>query len=260
MPSPFPGVDPFIEAQHFWPDFHQRFMTYWCDQLLELLPDHYDARLEERVHQLELSDGNDNGARYPDLAVSEAKASRRPLRAHGGVALLLEPIPIALPEYEEIREGYIQVTHRPDRTLVAILELLSPTNKTGRGFDHCVNNRMELLFQEVHLVEIDLLIGGRRLPMRKRLPPADHYAIISRRERRSQADVFAWNLRDPIPRLPIPLRAPDPDVIVDLGTVFAQAYDRGRYGRALDYAQRLELPLRSADQRWATKIARGHKR
>ncbi len=38
MPSPFPGVDPFIEDQQFWPDFQQSFMTYWRDQLLELLP------------------------------------------------------------------------------------------------------------------------------------------------------------------------------------------------------------------------------
>src|SRR5262249_43956516 len=144
MPSPFPGVDPFIEDQHFWPDFHQRFMTYWCDQLLDVLPENYDARLEERIHQVEVSNGSDGGARYPDIALSQSKTSRRRHRSVGGGTMLLEPIEMALPEYEDLRESYIKVTHRPDRTLVAILELLSPTNKEGSGFSDYLSKRKEL--------------------------------------------------------------------------------------------------------------------
>src|SRR5438067_13810883 len=102
MPSPFPGVDPFIEDQKFWPDFHQSFMTYWRDHLLELLPDNYDARLEERVHEVEVLEGEGETARYPDIALSQAKPSRRRHKAVGGGTLLLEPIAMALPEYEEV--------------------------------------------------------------------------------------------------------------------------------------------------------------
>ena len=32
MPSPFPGIDPYLESQHFWEDFHPSF------PLVELLP------------------------------------------------------------------------------------------------------------------------------------------------------------------------------------------------------------------------------
>ncbi len=259
MPSPFPGVDPFIEDQQFWPDFHQRFMTYWCDELLDLLPDNYDARLEERIHQVEVSEEGGNGTRYPDIAVSRSKPSRRLRGTAGGGTLLLEPIAMAFPEYEEAREAYIRITHRPDNTLVAVLELLSPTNKTLSGFNEYLLKRSELYFQDVHLVEVDLLIGGQRLPMRKKLPPADHYAIISRSDRRPKSDVFAWSLQERIPALPIPLRPPDPDVIIDLSQVFAMTYDRGRYRRVLDYSRRLELPLGSGNLRWAMKLAKPRK-
>jgi hypothetical protein len=256
MASPFPGVDPYIESQHFWPDFHQRFMTYWCDQLLDLLPENYDARLEERVHQVVVSEGTEGRSRFPDIAVTQSHPSTRQKPSSGSAALLLEPVSIALPEYEDLRESYIQVTHRPDRTLVAVLELLSPTNKMGAGCNAYLHKRQELFFQNVHLVELDLLIDGQRLPMRKKLPPAHHYAIVSRGDRRPKADVFAWTLRDRLPALPIPLRPPDPDIILDLGQVFALAYDRGRYGRILDYRQDLELPLTPAELRWAKKVAK----
>ena len=49
MPSPFPGMDPYLEDPAFWSDFHSSFITYWRDALADLLPDNYDARLDERV-------------------------------------------------------------------------------------------------------------------------------------------------------------------------------------------------------------------
>src|SRR5262249_37293227 len=170
MPSPFPGLDPYIEAQHFWPDFHQSFMTYWRDQILDVLPEHYDARLEERVSEVEVSNGEDENPRYPDLTLSKSRPARRRRQPTNGITLLLEPVAMTLPEYEEIREGYIRVTRRPDRALVAVLELLSPTNKNGSGFSEYLRKRKELLSQDVHVVELDLLVEGRRLPMHTELP------------------------------------------------------------------------------------------
>ncbi len=39
MPSPFPGMDPYLEDPAFWEDFHDRFVTYWSDVLNGSLPD-----------------------------------------------------------------------------------------------------------------------------------------------------------------------------------------------------------------------------
>jgi len=86
----------------------------------------------------------------------------------------------------------------------------------------------------VHLVELDLLLLGRRLPMEKTLPVADYYYFLSRSEQRPDCQVYHWPLRERLPTLPIPLRAPDPDVQIDLAAVFTTAYERGRFGRRIN--------------------------
>ena len=172
--------------------------------------------------------------------------------------LTLEPHVINLPteDMEEVRDVWIEIRRRPDRNLVTAIEILSPTNKVGEGFWEYRAKRWKLIRQKVHLVELDLLVGGRRLEMDQELPPADFYAFISRAERRPQSEVYAWSVRQPLPKIPIPLLAPDPDVILDLPGLFAFGYERGRYARTLDYSAPLDLPLAPADRVWAEELAR----
>src|SRR5581483_402078 len=151
-----------------------------------------------------------------------------------GVATL-ESVTIPLVIVEEPREAYIEILHRPERQLVAVLELLSPSNKTEPGRSVYLTKRNALLYQNVHLVELDLLLGGHRLPFRKALPLGDYYALVARGDRRPDCDVYAWTIRQALPTIPIPLRAPDPDVLLDLATVFSTAYERGRYRRSIHY-------------------------
>jgi len=47
MPSPFPGMDPYLEQ--FWRDVHARCIIYAADQLQARLPADLRARVEERV-------------------------------------------------------------------------------------------------------------------------------------------------------------------------------------------------------------------
>ena len=47
MPSPFPGMDPYLEQ--FWRDIHARCTIYAADQLQARLPADLRARVEERV-------------------------------------------------------------------------------------------------------------------------------------------------------------------------------------------------------------------
>src|SRR5262245_30844952 len=104
MTSPFPGVDPFLEAQGFWPDFHATFINYWREALAEVLPDHYEARIVERLN---------------------------------------------LVDEEEARETFIEIRHRPERRLVAVLELLSPSNKEEPGRRSSLDKRNALLHEQV---------------------------------------------------------------------------------------------------------------
>jgi hypothetical protein len=257
MPSPFPGIDPYIESQGYWPDFHLRFNTYCCDILNDELPDSYEARLGEQLRLIELP-GPSPRKSYPDVAVLEGGGRKGEGRGSAGGLLTLEPVTIDLPvtEVQEVRDVWIEVHHRPDHALVAAIEVLSPTNKAGQGYWDYQAKRRKLIRQDVNLVELDLLVAGRRLPMEQELPPGDFFAFVSRSGLRPRCDVYAWSVRQPLPRIPIPLLAPDPDVVLDLPALFTTGYDRGRYGRSLDYSAPLDLPLAPEDRVWAEGLAR----
>ena len=167
--------------------------------------------------------------------------------------------PIAIPfaaAIDEVRDTWIEIRRLPDERLVTAIEVLSPTNKGSSGLTEYLDKRHRLRTQGVNLVEIDLLIAGRRLPMAKPLPPGDFFTIISRASKSELGDVYAWSIQRPLPKIPIPLEDPDPDVFLDLAEVFALAYQRGRYARLINYNRPLDLPLHPQDKEWAEKVAR----
>jgi hypothetical protein len=255
MPSPFPGMDPYLKTPAFWPDFHASFITYWRDALADALPDNYEARIDEKVRLIELAPPK-RKLIEPDVAVTQREPTRTPAPAPAGAATL-EPVTLELEiEEDEIHERYIEILHRPERSLVAVLELVSPANKEEPGRSAYLLKRNALLRHSIHLVELDLLIGGRRLPPEDDLPPGDYYALVSRRDRPCQCDVYAWPLRHVLPAIPIPLLAPDPDVWIDLAAVFATTYERGRYARSLDYAAPPPVSLDDEARRWVMERAR----
>lgn len=160
----------------------------------------------------------------------------------------------------EVRNHWIEIRRLPKRTPVTVIEILSPTTKTGEGFAKYLRKRRATIRQKVHLVEVDLLLGGDRLPMEEPLPPGDYYALVSRSEERPESNVYAWTIRDPLPSIPIPLKRPDPDVSLDLGAHFATAYDRGRYGASIDYAGPPSTLKKASDRAWADRTAKAARR
>ena len=254
MPSPFSGMDPYLEDPAFWPDFHATLLTYLREILLESLPDQYDARIDEYV-QVTSGEPGENGQRIePDLAVStsEPKPGRLPHRAAppGGPVAIVEPVILPFAVEQTTRQRHIRIGHRPGNQLVTVIELLSPSNKEGRGRDSYLFKRSVLLSETVHLVELDLLRRGQRLPMKAPLPAGDYYAFVSREQARYTSEVYAWGLRQPLPGIPIPMREPDPDLWIDLQAVFARTYDRSRYGRVVDYSAAPDPPLSPEDAVW----------
>lgn len=143
---------------------------------------------------------------------------------------------------------------------MTVIELLSPTNKSGEGFYKYERKLRATIRQKVHFVEIDLLLGGQRLPMANPLPPGDYYAVVSRSEERPRSNVYAWTIRDPLPSIPIPLKRPDQDVSLDLGSHFATAYERGRYGQWIDYSVPPVTIKKAADRTWAERTAKAARR
>lgn len=262
MGSPFPGMDPYLEHSAWWPDFHLDFIGSLRAHLNARLPARYSARAQESVRLVEVPPEGPGRLVYPDVALAGERRlpdhGNEAAPAAGGVATL-EPITLPLPLLEEVREHWVEITRLPDRELVGVIEVLSPWNKTGRGYSDYMAKRADLLRQAIHLVEVDLLLGGERLPMGRPLPAGDYYALVSHAERRPNSQVYAWGLRDPLPRIPVPLRAPDADVWFDLADVFRVTYERGSYERDV-YRMAPVSAVRPGDRPWVLEVPAAFRR
>jgi hypothetical protein len=242
-------MDPYLESPALWSDFHATFIHYWREAVAEQLPDSYEARIDERVNLVEVQPQRIRRFE-PDVAVTQGARSPGAAPVASGVTTL-EPVVVPLLLEEETRETYIQLLHRRDRTLVAVLELLSLSNKEEPDRSTYLARRNALLHHDVHLVELDLLLKGQRIPLGDAYPAGHYFALVSDATRRPNCHVYHWTMRQSLPRLPVPLRPPDSAVSIDLAGVFAITYERGRYARSIDYTQPPPVSLRSDDLTWA---------
>jgi len=249
-------MDPYLESPAFCSDFHSRLTNTWCEAVADALPPAYWARINERVYLVE-QPPEERPLVSPDVAVTRRDWPDTSETGGTAVAVLLEPVTIPLAILGEVRETYIEIIHRPDESLIAVLELLSPANKEEPGRASYLAKRHRLLRQQVHLVELDLLRAGQRLPLQRPLPPGDYYYLLARGDQRPNCQVYTWTVRQPLPTLPVPLRAPDADIRIDLGAVFATAYQRGRYRQQVDYRAQPPGPFRGEEHAWAAQVAGG---
>jgi Protein of unknown function (DUF4058) len=253
-------MDPYLEDPSLWMDFHGRFITYCSDFLNARLPDDYDTLIEERISLVELSAEESKSYREDvALLISSSGAAREggdwPVGG-GPSAMIAEPVTIPQRIYDEIRESNIQIFDRRNHRLVTVIELFSPTNKTT-GFQQYIVKRNSILRTDTHLVEIDLLIGGKRLPLELPLPAGHYFTYVSRCDRRPDCDVFASSIRERLPMIPIPLSPPDPDLESDLQELFSFTYDRGRYWRMFNVSAPPPVTLAAEDLQWVSGLAKG---
>lgn len=250
-------MDPYIETPGLWESFRAPLVTN-CSQLLnQHLPEGYVSQIETRIEMLAVD--LPGAPRVPDVLIAQERGDPPYSSIGGGAAAVatIEPItvPLAVGE-EEVRLRWIEIKSLPDLELVTVIEILSPTNKSGRGRAEYLEKRAALIDRPVNLVEIDLLFGGRPSPLGKGLPPHHYRAIVARSTTRPDAQVYTWTIRDPLPTLPIPLRSPDSDVFLDLGAAFEMTYRLGRFNMIVHHDSPLpeNIPLSQADREWAESI------
>lgn len=220
MPSPFPGMDPFIEAQR-WRDFHAAFVATALGALVQKLRPRYEVSIDEHLYPV----GSD-----PDEVVRLDPPSRQR-------RLMLAPM--------------------TTRRAVTVIEHLLPWNKDSRTHDEYLRRRRDLLDDGLNLVEIDLLRGGRRLPpIDKARMPGDYFVCVVRSTEPSVVSVWPWSLRDCMPVIPVPLSGADADVALDLQTIFEELYDRSGYDYSLRYDREVSPPLSDANRAWVEQLLR----
>lgn len=255
MAGPFPGMDPFLEWQAAWPDFHNGLIAEIRNSLGARLPDSYVARVDERIEIASWAPEPPSSFR-PDVLVGriEQRAVSPAVTSSSAPAATLEPrlVEILDRDVEELRITWVEIRALPELELVTTIKVLSPINKSGQGRRAYLDKRDKLHDSRVNLVEIDLLLGGAPLPMKERIEPGAYYAIVARGMSLPLAEVYCWTVRDPLPGLPIPLREPDADVVIDLAALVNRVYDLGRYARTLRHDTPLPetSSLASEDREW----------
>ncbi|MEX2175238.1 MAG: DUF4058 family protein [Pirellulaceae bacterium] len=253
MPSPFPGMDPFLEMEE-WGDFHHTLMSEIKVQLVPQIIPKYVAIVERRVYLEHLDDEIDQF--LPDVNVVKVGSDDRQRSA---VAVMTAPATghkvetYFAPMPFEHREPYLLIRDRESNEIVTVIELLSPANKTKNADGNREYNekRESLLRSSANLVEIDLLRAGLRPATTKPLrDTTDYCAMVHRVKRRPAIDVIQWTLRQPLPKLAIPLSNGDPDANLDLQVGFGRVYDTSAYQLLLKYNRTLKPPIRPGDEAW----------
>lgn len=266
MPSPFPGMDPYLEGE-LWQEFHERLAGQISAQLLEVLPPSYVALLAKRyvIERPAISLATlppEQRVIYPDVHVaSTSRVSEAQVLYETGVvtppavqlaSLISEEIPVVTVEIRDVAQ----------RRLVTVIEILSPVNKQGEGVIE-YQRRREALFQtHTHILEIDLLRRGLRHVFEHAPPPADYYVYLSRFTHRPYTDIWPIGLRDRLPTLPVPLLPPDADVLLDMQRAVDACFKLVGYERLLDYTTPPPPPpLSEADADWVNRrlVASGHR-
>ena len=255
MPSPFPGMDPYLEHPALWPDVHQRLIVAMANVLGPMLRPHYRAAVEERIYVTGF-DGPFFVGR-PDVSIVDVGGGVGPTAgpAVSAPVALVEPRIVEVPLPDRIREGYLEVREVATGEVVAVVEALSPTNKLpGKGRRLYEEKRMEVMGTRTHLVEIDLLRTGDPMKMWGDGKDTHYRILVSRAERRPRADLYAFNLCDPIPSFLLPLRPGEEEPVVELNALLHALYDRAGYDLAVDYSAEPVPPLEGEDAAWAAQL------
>jgi hypothetical protein len=242
-------MDPFIEGQR-WRDFHTQYITVLRELLTPQVRPRYVVDVQEYVFVGRKTE-DESFLIEPDIALSDRGAAEEYGSPSSAVAVAVRPKVRTVPMPARVRQPYLAIRRRDDLDVTTVIELLSPWNKTpGLGQEEYLNKRHNVFATPAHLVEIDFLRGGLRLPTIEPLDEGDYFVFVCRRERLPKVDVYGWMLAEPLPPIPVPLADDDPDASLDLAAAFTTTYDRAGYDYSLDYDRAVQPPASPPQKDW----------
>src|SRR5437870_2400283 len=225
MPSPFPGMDPYLEDEGIWPVFQHHLVLCLYQILLPGLVDRYRARVGQRHY------------------VTEQALFTSVIR-------------------EEHHEDFIEVRQRNDGKLITLLDIVSPSNRmTAAGRQAYLDTRKEARAVSANLVEVDLVLQGQ--PMldysRENLPDWDYAVTVTRATQPDRFEIYTATLQKRLPRFRLPLASDDRDTVVDLHTIFTRSFDQGNFAAKICYQRDPSLPLSDEKRRWLDDLLKQQK-
>jgi hypothetical protein len=220
MPSPFPGMDPYIERPEIWPDFHQHLVVCISRALLPLLRPRYVTLTQHRRFVDEPPWREDRRQSYVQVIQPAAE----------------------------------------DRAITVIEVLSPDNKRAGPARTSYLQQREEFWSRGANLVEIDLLRAGEptvRVPADRltALPPWDYLAVVSR-QRPAQQEMYCTSLTRRLPRIMLPLAEKEPGVVLDLQADFTRCWEEGPYPELLQYDAPPPGTLTLDEVRWCEDVLR----
>jgi len=249
MRNPFPGMNPYLEQPELWHQVHNRLIVAIADDLTPQIAPKYRVSIEERVYT-SVDDVLLVG--IADVAVAHRIVTNT--RTTLTAAKLVEPSKVKVPMPEQVIERFLEVRSTQTGEVVSVIEILSPKNKRSKeGRVTYESKRQKILGSSTNLVEIDLLRLGEPMPLMG-ATDASYRILVSRSYKRPDADLYTFDLKDPIFAFPIPLREGEPEPVIDLQRLLNEVYERARFDLAIDYSQPVKPLLPPEEAAWVVEI------
>lgn len=256
MPSPFPGMNPYLEQDDVWHSFHEHFCFRCFESLVPQVGDSYIVTVDQHVYIHDIGSSDRRLLGRGDVQMARLHPGNE---SQASNALIDAPVLSDMdPSVDIEEESFVQIRDRRSREVVTILELLSPANKrNGPDREQYIWKRKRIVHSNVNLIEIDFLRGGPRMPD-PQLPECHYYALVRPSADRPRVGIWPINLHQPLPVIPVPLRPGGPEVKLDLQSVLHQVYDSGGYARYI-YDGDPQPPLSPEDQKWALQLTQSNR-
>jgi hypothetical protein len=233
MSNPFPGANPYLEQPDYWSDFHNQLVAEIARTLIPQVLPNYRVVMDKWVYKV--TDAAAIVVGRPDVAVQRRKTESSTVAMSPPASTV--PVQVRIPMPVEVEQAYLEVKDATTQEVITTIEVLSPANKIGEGRAKYEAKRQTILSSKTHLIEIDLLRAGQPLTIEGE-PLQSHYRIlVSRSQQRPMADLYPFNLAEPMPSFPVPLKPGEPEPIIPLQDLVDGLYDQLGYDYFIDYEQ-----------------------
>jgi Protein of unknown function (DUF4058) len=137
MPSPFPGMDPYLENPDFWQETHHWLISEIAASLVPQIRPKYEIAIDKRIY--EITDRNDSNGDFllvgiPDVAIKRQPNNPDVPTRSIATTTLTVPTTVKVPAPDKIKQAYLEVREISTKQVVTAIEILSPVNKrNGEG-------------------------------------------------------------------------------------------------------------------------------
>jgi hypothetical protein len=247
-------MNPYLEHPDLWPDVHHKLIQALAESLSVQLPPRYHAVIRRRIYRVTGEDALVVGTSEVTHAAPSGAPAAQPVATGIGLATrVAQPISVYVPVPQEIREDYIEIIAPTLGEVITVIEVLTPQKKrSGRGRKTYEQHRESILGSPTHFVEIDLLRGWEPIAVYGPDHESDYRILVSRSEQRPKADLYTWNVNDPIPLTWLPLTDIQEEFLIDLKPVLDQVCRRSDYDAVIDYQREPLPPLPDTSSCWLT--------